>query len=150
MPPFGGKDAKATGRHGFAQHAAQTDMFGTQHASAQPTRFITNMGGGTEIVNGSSHRKPGGVACCMEQTAGAVANVTCPTEGEVDGQPIVVQPASVGGITDVDIFGRVRDDVPHALLYAHGACGIVHFEGVVGMFLLQCVLSFAQRTSGFG
>ena len=108
------------------------------------------MGGGTEIVNGGSHRKPGGVACCMEQTAGAVANVVRPAEGEVDGQTVVVQPASVCGIADVDVFGCVRDDVPHALLYAHGACGIVHFEGVVGIFPLQCVLGFAQGTSGFG
>ena len=86
----------------------------------------------------------------MEQTTGTIAHIARPTKGEVDGQSIVVQSAPSRRIADVDIFGRSGNGVPHALLNAHGAGGIVDFEGVIGIFALQGCLGAVQSAGGFG
>ena len=150
VPPLGGQDVKTAGRHGLAQDVTQTDVLGAEDAAAHELHFVANMGGGTEIVDGRSHGKTGGVAGCVEQTTGSISDIMRPTKGEVNGQSIVVQSASARRIADVDAFGSARDGVPHALLNAHGAGGIVDFESVIGIFALQGYLGTVQSVGGFG
>ena len=150
MPPLSGEDAKTAGGHGFAQDAAQTDVLGAEDAAAHEPGFVANMSCGTEIVDGRSHGQTGGVAGGMEQTTGTIAHIARPTKGEIYSQSIVVQSAPSRRIADVDVLGRSGNGVPHALLNAHGAGGIVDFEGVIGIFALQGCLGAVQSAGGFG
>ena len=79
------------------------------------------MGFGTQMVYFRAHRQ-------RDSRFIQYADVYC--------QTVVMQSAATCRVGDVDIFGSAFHHVPHLLLYAHGAGGVVNNQAVAGMPLL--------------
>ena len=71
-------------------------------------------------------------------------------EGDVDGQPVVVQPAAVGGIADIDVLGCALHGLPHHGLDGHWPRRIVDLERQVGADGAQYALRAMQGPGGAG